>query len=64
MRLDELKNEFPETPEFIHKMVLETVAAQVGDKKNTVRFSGRKKGKKRLLPEFMRFIWKSKAATG
>ena len=46
MRLDRLKNEFPETPEFIHEMVLETVAAQVGDKKNTVRFSGRKKGKR------------------
>ena len=49
MRLDELKNEFPETPEFIHEMVLETVAAQLEDENKIVSISGKKKRKKRLL---------------
>jgi hypothetical protein len=49
MRLDELKNDFPETPEFIHEMVLETVAAQLEDEKKIVSISGKKKRKKRVL---------------
>lgn len=49
MRLDDLKKDFPETPEFIHKMVLETVEAQLEEKKKIVSISGRKKQKKRVL---------------
>lgn len=49
MRLDDLKKDFPETPEFIHKMVLETVEEQLEEKKKIVSISGKKKRKKRVI---------------
>lgn len=42
MRLDDLKKDFPETPEFIHKMVIETVESQLEEKKKIVSISGEK----------------------
>ena len=33
MRLEDMKNDIPETPDFIHKMIQSEVAKQMGDTK-------------------------------
>ena len=35
MRLEEIKKELPETPDFIHRMILEEVENQLGEENNT-----------------------------
>lgn len=51
MRLDDLINDFPETPEFIHQMVLEEVEAQ--SERNVVSISAGKKRRRSILPAAM-----------
>lgn len=46
MRLENMKQEIPETPDFIHRMILDEVRKQVGEDKRTTNFSDRKKHKR------------------
>ena len=36
MRLEDMKNDIPETPDFIHNMIQNEVAKQLADKKKTM----------------------------
>lgn len=48
MRLDELKNDLPETPDFIHSMIQKEVYNQVNSNENVVRFRKSRKAKRNM----------------
>lgn len=50
MRLEEIKKELPETPDFIHRMILEEVENQLGEENTAVRIKEAQKRRRRWSP--------------